>query len=253
MAHHPMDLTGCTVLLTGASSGIGRDTAILLSELNARLVLGARNRERLEQTLQSLNGTGHRIEDFDLASVDEIPTWIKKIAADSGPLHGLVHCAGIHSAHPLRILSAEKLEHVMRINVSSALMLAKGFRQKGCFVPGGSIVLLSSVAGLVGEPGVSAYAASKAAIAGLTRSLAMELAGQNIRVNCVAPGFVQTEMTDRLRESLSPEQFSAVEALHPLGLGTPRDVAHGIAFLLAATGRWITGSTLVIDGGYTAH
>jgi len=248
-----MDLTGRLVLVTGASSGIGREAAIFLSGCNARLVLAARNRERLEQTASLLEGTGHRVESIDLASTDEIPAWIKRLSEETGPLHGVVHCAGAHSAYPLRVLTTEKLESVMRINVSAALMLAKGFRQKGCSTAGSAMVLVSSVAGLVGEPGIAAYATSKAALIGLSRALAMELAGQGIRVNCIAPGFVQTEMGDRLREALTPEQFLALEAKHPLGLGTARDVAHGIGFLLAETSRWITGTTLVIDGGYTAH
>ncbi len=254
MSFHPMDLGGRLVLVTGASSGIGRETAVFLSECNARIILTARDRERLEQTATLLNAIGHRIEVRDLtADTDEIPQWIKRVCEETGPLHGLVHCAGVHSASPLRSLTAEKLQSVIQINVAAALMLAKGFRQKGCSKTGSSIVFVSSVAGLVGEPGVTAYAASKAALIGLARSLAMELASQGIRVNCVAPGFVKTEMSDRLREVWTPEQFQALGAKHPLGLGTPRDVAHGIGFLLAETGRWITGATLPIDGGYTAH
>jgi len=248
-----MDLGGRLVLVTGASAGIGRETAIFLSECNARLILTARHGERLEQTASLLRAGDHRIEARDLTSTDEIPAWMKRVCEENGPLGGLVHCAGVHSAFPLRVLTTEKLESVMRINVSAALMLAKGFRQKGCSTAGSAMVLVSSVAGLVGEAGVAAYAASKAALVGLARSLAMELAGQGIRVNCVAPGFVETEMGGRLREALTPEQFQALEAKHPLGLGTPRDVAHGIGFLLAETSRWITGTTLVIDGGYTAH
>jgi len=252
MIPDPLDLSGRTVLVTGASSGIGRDAAIFLSQCNARVILCARNRERLEQTAAQLNGPGHRIEAFDLAAADEIPARLKTLCEDTGPLHGLVHCGGVHSALPLRVLTVEKLEQVLRINVSSAAMLAKGFRQKGCSSPGSSIVLVSSVAGLVGEAGVPAYAASKAAIIGLCKTLAMELAVQGIRVNCVAPGFVKTEMGERLGAMLTPEQLAALEAKHPLGFGTPRDVSYGIAFLLAGTARWITGTTLVIDGGYTA-
>jgi NAD(P)-dependent dehydrogenase (short-subunit alcohol dehydrogenase family) len=253
MPVNPMDLAGRTILVTGASSGIGRETATLLSQLNARVVLAARDAERLEQTRAGLLGEEHRVETFDLNAVQEIPGWVKTLAAACGPFDGIAHCAGIHDMRPLNTMRAERFEDVMRTNVTSGVMLAKGFRQNGCFRRGGGIVFLSSVAGLVGQAGVSAYAAGKAALAGLTRSLAVELAPQGIRVNCVAPGLVDSEMTTRLRNSLSPEQFAAVEALHPLGLGTTRDVAHAVAFLLAETGRWITGSTLVVDGGYTAH
>ena len=114
-------------------------------------------------------------------------------------------------------------------------------------------MLVSSAMGLVGRPGIPAYSASKGALVALARSAALELAKDQIRVNCVAPGFVRTEMLEQLREWLSSEQLAALEAQHPLGLGAPRDVAYAIAFLLADTSHWITGTTLVVDGGYTAH
>ena len=250
---NPLDLTGRVLLVTGASSGIGRETAVLLSQLGARIVLVGRNSERLAETVRNLSGTGHCTEAFDLAQTEQISAWLKDLCTVTGPLNGLVHCAGIHSTMPLRVLSPRVFEQVYRINVSAAAMLAKGFRQTGCYIPGGSIVLVSSVMGLVGEVAVSAYSSSKAAVLGLTRALALELAREKIRVNCVVPGLVKTEMTAQLRRSLSPDQVSAIESRHPLGLGEPRDVAHAIAFLLADTASWITGSGLVVDGGYTAR
>jgi NAD(P)-dependent dehydrogenase (short-subunit alcohol dehydrogenase family) len=252
MSINPMDLTGRTILVTGASSGIGRETALLLSQLNARLILVARNRDRLERTQAELEGAGHRVEPFDVTALDAVPGWIKDLASRSGPLHGVVHSAGVYGVFPLRILTASKLEEILRVNLSAALMLAKGFRQKGCHADGGSLVLLSSVAGLVGHAGLSAYAASKSALFGATKSLAMELAREGIRVNCVAPGLVATEMSAQV-EAQTPGEITAVESAHPLGVGRPRDVANGIAFLLSDAARWITGATITIDGGYTAH
>ncbi len=250
---NPMELKDRTILVTGASSGIGRETAILLSELGARLFLVGRNSEQLDKTLSSLEGSAHQIYAFDLSVVDEIPRWMKEVTSANGPLHGLVHSAGVQFTRPLRIMSSESIEELMSVNVTAAIFLAKAFRQKGVSASGGSLVYLSSVMGLVGQSGQSAYSASKGALVSLTKSLALELSRENIRVNCVAPAMVSTEMTEKMLGLLTPEQVLQIEAMHPLGLGHPRDVANAIAFLLADTGQWITGTTLVVDGGYTAH
>jgi NAD(P)-dependent dehydrogenase (short-subunit alcohol dehydrogenase family) len=250
---NPMDLGGRFVLVTGASSGIGRDTAVLLSELGARIALVARNQARLAETLASLSGEGHRAEVFDLSMVDRIPSWLKSLTAQTGPLDGMVHSAGVHHPAPLRILDSKKLESVIRIDIEAAVMLAKGFRQGGCHRESASLVFLSSAAALAGQPGIAAYSATKAALLGLARSLAMELAAEGIRVNCVAPGMVKSETTNKFLRGLSSEAAAAIEAKHPLGFGSVRDVSYAVAFLLGEASRWITGSTLVVDGGFTAH
>lgn len=250
-AANPLDLSGRTILVTGASSGLGRETAILLSELNARVVLQGRNADRLQETRRHLQGEGHTLSVFDLLASDRISEWLKSITAQTGPLHGFVHSAGTAVTLANRLLSAKRADDLIRTNLTSALMLAKAFQQKGCYTQGAAIVFLSSVVGLVGKNGASAYAATKAALIGVTRSLAVELAPERIRVNCIAPAMVRTEMFDRYAASAPPEQLAAEERHHPLGFGTPRDVAHAAAYLLAETGRWVTGTTLVVDGGYS--
>ncbi len=250
---NPMDLNNRKIMVTGASSGIGRETAILLSKLGASVVLVARNVQRLEQTMSALSGSGHRVESFDVTAFNEIPCWLKNLAADLGGLDGIVHSAGIQNTQAIRFLDKATVDEVMEINVLSSIALAKGFRQKGVHAPNSSIVFVASVMGLVGQAARVAYSASKGALISMSKSLALELAREHIRVNCVAPGVVWTEMTKDLQNSVTQEQFSGIEAMHPLGIGQPLDVAHAIAFLLADTGRWITGSTLVVDGGYTAQ
>jgi NAD(P)-dependent dehydrogenase (short-subunit alcohol dehydrogenase family) len=253
MAVNPMDLTGSTVLVTGASSGIGRETAILLSLLGARVVLTGRNQGRLDETAASLSGQGHRVEPFDLTCGEDISNWLRALTAQTGPLSGLVHSAGLQITAPLRIMRPQVIEGLLRTNLLSAILLARGFCQKGCHAADSSIVFLSSTSAFASQPAISVYSATKAALMGLAKSLALEWATLRIRVNCIAPAVVRTEMTERFQEGLSPERFQEIERSHPLGLGHPRDVANAVAFLLADTGRWITGTTLVVDGGYSAQ
>lgn len=252
MPINPLDLAGKTILVTGASSGIGRETAILLSRLDARLAISGRDAGRLQQTLEALEGLEHFEFPFDLAGAEDVAAWVKRVCEKTGPLDGIVHSAGVHAAVPARAFTANRIDAVMKANVSSALLLVRGLCQRGCYRPGASIVLLSSVTAWLGAPALAVYGASKAALIGMTKSLAAELAKDQIRINCVAPGMVRSEMTQRWEESLLPESFEAIRRRHLLDFGTPRDVAHAIAFLLADTGRWITGSTLTVDGGYSA-
>ena len=250
---HPLDMSGRVVLITGASAGIGRDAALLLAELGARVILVGRNLDRLNDVAEKLSGKGHGVVPFDLNQLEEIPGWMKRLAEKTGELHGVVHCAGVQQTMPLRAMTVKPAEDLMRVNVLAALMLAKGLRQKGVRAEEASLVLVASVMGLVGAPGRAVYCASKGAILSMTRALALELAPEKIRVNCVAPAFVKTEMLDELKAVAGAEQMAAVEARHPLGFGEPRDVSHSIAFLLSSASRWTTGTTLTVDGGYTAQ
>lgn len=251
--YNPMSLAGKRILVTGASSGLGRACAEMISRLGGEVVLVARDEQRLQQTLECLEGTGHRLEVFDLCDVEAIPGWIKGLTGGGKPLDGLVHSAGIQITTPIKIMKLTEYEKLMTINLSAAYFLAKGFRQRGVCSAPASLVFLSSTAGLVGQAALSAYCASKAALYGMSRSLALEFAREGIRVNCVSPGLVETEMVEGLSKELTLEQLQMSISAHPLGLGRPIDVAFSVSFLLAETGRWITGSNLVVDGGYTAH
>ena len=247
----PLDLSNRTVVVTGASSGIGRETAVVLSELGCRVILSGRRVEQLQATLELMTGGNHSLERFDLNGLESIPAWVKSLASQYGPLDGLVHSAGVQKTIGLRGLTVEVLHETFRVNLDSAIMLAKGFRQRECCRARSSIVFLSSVSALVGLPATAAYAASKAAIVGLTRSLASELVRDGIRVNCIAPGMVQSEMSEQIRSALSTEQFASIVAQYPLGLGTTWDVACAAAYLLSDAARWMTGQVLVLDGGFS--
>jgi NAD(P)-dependent dehydrogenase (short-subunit alcohol dehydrogenase family) len=249
---NPLDMTGRRFLVTGASSGIGAATGLLLAKLGGRVVLAGRSEERLAAVKAELPGDGHVAESFDLGDIDAIPPWMARLAT-VGPFHGVAHCAGVQALRPLRVTDAAFVEEVMRLNVASAISIGRGFRQRGVAAKPASLVLVSSTAGMTGQAGNVAYTASKGAIIAAAKGLAMELVRDGIRVNAVAPALVRTPMSEKSMRIWSPEQLAAVEAIHPMGFGTAEDVANAIAFLLADTAKWITGTTLVVDGGYTAQ
>jgi NAD(P)-dependent dehydrogenase (short-subunit alcohol dehydrogenase family) len=251
---NPLSLESRRILVTGAASGIGRATCRLLGRLGAKVVAVDIDETGLDGTYRDLTGEGHARIAFDLQDVERIPAWMAEMTQTGGPLFGVVHAAGLPCVQPLRLLTAALCRKILTLNTEAALALARGFQKKTVGDPsGGSLVFISSVMASAGAPGAAAYSMSKAALHGLARSLAIELAPGKIRVNCVAPGFVTTPMFDRMASTWDTQQRARVEEDHPLGLGAPMDVAHSIAFLLADTGRWITGSVLTVDGGYTAH
>lgn len=235
---NPFSLAGKTVLVTGASSGLGRQIAISCSRMGARLIVSGRDTDRLAATYAELEGAGHLQVRADLTSAADIHALVEAAKA----VDGVVHSAGVQRHMPIRLLSEQVLRAVMDTNFIAPVMLTQRLLYRNALSAGGSIVFLSSSAAHTGTPGIGPYAASKAALHGLMRCLALEQAKRRVRVNCILPSAVETPMWDR-------DQLEAQRARHPLGLGTPDDVANATIYLLSDASRWVTGSDLVMDGG----
>jgi NAD(P)-dependent dehydrogenase (short-subunit alcohol dehydrogenase family) len=246
----PFDLTGRRILVTGASAGIGEATSILLSKMGAQLVLNGRDIDRLNFVLNKLYGAGHRISPFDLTNLDEVPGWFKTEVCIQGPLDGLANCVGIQATLPVRHFNAKHFDKIMHANLGSALALARGFRQRGCYRLGASIVLVSSIGGFLGQPGNVIYGASKAGLMSATRGLSMEFLRDGIRVNSVAPAMIDTAMSRKAFSEMTEAQIAGILKRHPMGIGKPEDVAGSIAFLLSDASSWITGTNIIVDGGH---
>lgn len=238
-------LAGKRILVTGASSGIGRQTAMACADMGAQLLITGRNTERLTDTLATLPGEGHQSFAADLTRAEDLAA----LAAHAGPLHGVVHAAGISKLVPLRMLKQAHLEEMFTHNTFAPLLLTKELLAKRKIQAGGSIVFISAVASHIGPLASSAYSASKGALLGGMRSLALEVAKQGIRANCIAPGYVRTPMLEGLASGgVDTEEYAN---LAPLGMGEPQDVAHAAVFYLADASRWITRNYFIVDGGLT--
>ncbi len=240
-------------LVTGGSSGIGAATARLLAAVGHDVYLLGRDYGRLREVHDALPAGNHGWKSIDLVSLgDRTDDVLADIAAVHGKFDGVVHAAGIHSLTPLRYQTHAAADALIGANYHTAWHVAKAFRQPAVRAGGAdAVVFVASVAGIVGQAAASAYAASKAAVLGLTKALAVELAPSGIRVNAVAPGVVRTPMQERLEHTMSPTQWQAVVDDHLLGLGEPEDVAEAIQYLLRQ--KWTTGTVLTIDGGMTAR
>ncbi len=251
---NPLNLAGRHHVITGAASGIGRASAILLDRLGATLSLVDRDAANLLETLSLLGSQAHYRYEFDLEQIHDVDTLVKDIVRAGGLINGVVHCAGIQSVMPAKVLSPDVWRKIFAVNTEAGLALAKSLHSRRVYAGShGSVIFISSIMALAGSPGAVAYAMSKSALHGITQSLALEFAPKKIRVNCIAPGFVRTPMFERTEKLWDEAQRKTVEALHPLGFGRPEDIANAVAFLAAETGRWITGTVLVVDGGYLAH
>lgn len=243
-------LAGGSYLVTGASSGLGRAAAELIAACGGRVLACGRDAARIQDTVAGLRGAGHVGVCHDMTNADDTAAWLKEVLAGRDPLQGAFHAAGVESMRLVRMLRQQQIDEVMGASLFGALGLARALSQRGAMADGGAIVFMSSVAGSAGQAGMAAYSAAKAGIDGMVRSLACELAPRRIRVNALAAGGVVTPMHERITRASTESATQAYEQQHLLGFGTPADVANAALFLLGDAGRWVTGTTLVVDGGY---
>lgn len=245
-------LAGHTILITGASSGIGRTISIRASQMGARVVLLGRDMTRLDETLAMLDGKDHLSVSMDLLKLHEIESALTPLLKSTGPLHGFVHSAGMAPTVLLRDLDTDRTEYLMRLNWLSFMALSQAICRRGRYAPGLSVVALASISALTGQVGLSAYAGTKGALIASVRSLASEYAPRGIRFNCISPCPVDTPMQRETRARLGEEWYRK-EVLEKARLGplAPEDIADPVLFLLSDASRRITGTNMIVDGGWS--
>lgn len=244
----PMDLNNKHILVTGASSGIGRATAILASQLGARLSIIARDEGRLKQTMLALDGCTNSYYSCDLSDTYQIESLIKEIVNTNGQIDGFVHCAGLGINRPINVSNTSFIDQIMKINFYAFAELLRIITKRKNSNDGASCIAISSVASVKGDKAQGAYGASKAALNGYIHPAAKELSSRKIRVNTVAFGMIDTEMYAEFKRSGGSleEQLGG----QYLGLGSSQDAANIICFLLSNASKFITGTTMIADGGY---
>lgn len=245
---NPFSLGGKTILVTGASSGIGQCVAIECSKMGATVVITGRNEERLAETYSQLSGEGHIQVTADLSNPDDI----KALVEACPKLDGISHNAGIIKVILVKYITKEYLDNTLDTNTIGPILLTQALIRKKKVQNNGSIVFTSSLSGVFCvHYGESMYAASKGAVSGFAKGAALDLAAQGIRVNCVNPSIIQTNIF-KTSGVITEEQLQEKIKNYPLGrLGEPTDVAWAHIFLLSDSSKWITGIDLPIDGGYT--
>jgi NAD(P)-dependent dehydrogenase (short-subunit alcohol dehydrogenase family) len=238
-------LTGKTILVTGASSGIGKQAAILISQAGGTLCISGRNEYRLEETFHSLEGTGHRMKTADLTAEMQLNALVEEAPA----LNGVVHCAGIVGPQPVKFISQEHIDTMFAINFEAPVNLTGKLLRKKKILDHASVLFLSTIATRNPYFGGALYSASKAALEAYSKTLALEMTGRGIRSNCLMAGLVDTPMiVNPSEDRMQAEAMERYLKRYPLGIGKPEDVAGAVLFFLSDASGWISGTTLILGG-----
>lgn len=242
--YNPYTLSGKTILITGASSGIGRSTAVECSKLGANVIITGRDEQRLSATLSLLEGTNHQIILADITSEEGIQRVVEQVPN----LDGVVNNAGISNTKLINFVKGQDLQSLFSINTFAPILLTKELLKKKTINKGASLVFVSSIASVNPDIANSVYSATKSALSSFSRSCAKELASKKIRSNALLPGMVQTELVQNL--VFSEEELEKDMANYPLKrYGKPEEIAWAIIYLLSDASAWVTGTQLIIDGG----
>lgn len=245
MIDNPFSLAGKKIFVTGASSGIGRGIAVMCARMGGQLIISGRDSERLNHVLESLEGSGHLAIEADLTSEKDIVSLSLQIPI----VDGIVHCAGIGDRTLLRLVREKDIDRVMKINFNSPVLLQRAILKNKKISDGGSIVFIASRAAFAPSIGNGIYAASKGALISYAKVLSLELAERLIRVNCICPAMVWTELIKR-DATLTGADYSEKEKSYPLKrYGQPEDVAGLAVYMLSDISSWMTGSIVDITGG----
>ena len=242
-------LTDKIILITGASSGIGKATAILASQMGAHVIIHGRNLEKLQHTFSQLKPSDkHQIIQADLSNADELLDFVKKCPS----LDGVVHCAGIVKPVPAKFIQPNHIEEIFSIKYIELVLINPYLQKQKKINNDASIVLISTISTQHSYFGGALYISSKGALEAYARSLGLEVVSKRIRVNTLSPAMVHTEIYENtLKSTLNEEHAKKYASTYPLGIGEPKDVANSIVFLLSNASKWITGTVIKMDGGLT--
>jgi len=243
------------ILITGASSGIGKECAFRCYEEGAKVHLLGRNERSLKEIYAQLNDNNNSISILDLQDFERYQNIIESIVTKHGKIDGFIHSAGYQITLPISAMNYQMYLDIFSVNTISAFEFIRLLSKKNYSnLSGMSIVLIASIMSVLADTALTAYCASKSALVGGAKALALELANKGIRINCISPGtLADTAMTDNLKKQISEEEFHRIEQEYPMGLGSTKDISSLCLFLLSDESKWITGQNIIVDGGLSVR